>query len=151
MPLKNRKDLDWSLKFFNLWLKLIGVQSLSVSEVECWSRLLNIITFLTVTLIEMTTVVDVVLDITNVSLVYTDGVSTSDALSWNFIIDSLNLAFYVICGYAVLLILTHTNSLKELVNSFRQLEHPNVDIYPRFRKICAYYTAYIILSVLKNS
>lgn len=142
------KDLNWSLKPLTLWMRCLGFSFPSDPgfTISCWSQLVRVSIFFIVTSIELGSLVNFIVNISHVSLDYTDGVAT-DALAWNVIIDSSNLALYVISGNALLLILTQPTSWADLNNSLHQLEHHTLKFYPKFRKIAVFFIMYIITSV----
>ena len=93
-------------------------------------------------------------DIQNKNLIsnaYVTGTSTS-ALSWNFIIDYLNMAIYTIGGRCFLSLVTRPKTWMDLVKSFQLLEEnlSSPEIYAERRRVGVKAIIYITVSVRKR-
>lgn len=142
-------NLNLSLKAITTWLSFIAIPPPPVSgSSRQLIQFLRIFSLLFVLIVHFTLVVHVFLNARNVSLTYTRGISTT-ASSWNFIIDNINWAMYVVGGHVFLLFLTRPKTWTDLINSFNLLEDnlKTPDILSKCRRVSVQLIVYIICSV----
>lgn len=144
------KNFIWSLKPLTRFMYLIGVPLPLTDDKSSrpWRKLLTAVFFVVVVLIHLWLVVHVSLHARDISVSYASRVSSS-ATSWNFIIDNLNWAMYIVGGHSFLLFLTKPEIWKDLSDSFKSLEGnlAKLDIYPQCRRVTVHLLTYNVVSV----
>ena len=146
------KNFIWSLEPIVKIMGLTGISSPIIDGHFSWfTHFKRAFSFLLVASIQSSLVIHIFLNARNVSNSYIAGISTT-ALSWNFIIDNLNVAFYTMGGNYFLLMLTRPKTWIKLVKSFKQLEMnlPAPEIYPECRKVGVKSIVYITISVTRD-
>lgn len=144
-------NLSWSLEHLNKLLSLIGcsLPAISVGPKSHSSRVLQCFCFLLNASFQTWLVVHILVNSKFVSSSYIAEVSTS-VVSWNFIIDNVNLAVYAIGGHGFLLFLTRPSVWLSIKDSFKLLEKKSttIDVYPKCRRFTIYALIYITLAVI---
>lgn len=140
--------LNSSLDSLRKWMKLIGVPLPPVTgSFNPFSQFICAIFFTVVLLIHLWLVFHTSFNARTVSVSYSNGISTT-ASSWNFIIDSINFAMYVISGHVFMLFLTRPKTWKDLINSLKILEDQDtINIYRKCRQFTFHAIVYVISSV----
>ena len=85
------KNYTWSLEPIVKVIGLMGISSPIIDgHFSCFTHFKRAFSFLLVASIQSSLLIHIFLNATNVSNSYIEGISTT-ALSWNFIIDNLNV------------------------------------------------------------
>ena len=142
----------WSLEPITRLMCLMGVP-LSIDGSICRKnccRLNRNFCFSLVLFIHSSQMIHMFLNAKSIANSYITGTSSS-ALSWNFIIESVIVALYAVGGHLSLLLLTRSVTWIDLINSFKRLEENlpfSDDIYPACRQLATKTLIYIISSVI---
>jgi hypothetical protein len=119
-----RRNFLWSLEPVTKLMGLLGIpipSSMEVSSCRLTGHLYRIFCFLTVMLIQSIQVIHIIYNVKDVSMGYLNGLSSS-ALSWNFIIENINLALYSVGSHICLLLLTRLKTWTDIIDSFKLLD-----------------------------
>lgn len=150
-PGKTPYRFNWALDHLEKWMWFVGVAPQRVGK-RC--TLLNDfvcgVRFLVVIVILSSLVLHSVFNARSVTETYVNDISNT--LSWNFIIDNLTYATYVIGVNGFLIYLTRSKTWAKLVSSFTTLEEtlsPTFNIYKKCRKFSIYVILYTITTVKK--
>ncbi len=140
----------WSLEPIARWMCLIGIP-LPIDGLGCCclGRFYTTFCFLLAVLVQLWLVIHTIQNAKYVANSYITGISTS-TLTWNFIIDNVNLAFYTIGGHSFLLMITQSKVWMDIVNSFKLLDEnlpTSSDIYPQSRRVGGKAIIFIVASV----
>ena len=147
-----RRNFLWSLEPVTKLMGLLGIpipSSMEVSSCRLTCHLYCIFCFLTVMLIQSIQVIHIIYNVKDVSMGYLNGLSSS-ALSWNFIIENINLALYSVGSHICLLLLTRSKTWTDIIDSFKLLDEnlPNNNLFAySHRKLSIKILIYIIFPV----
>nr|CAH0103238.1 unnamed protein product [Daphnia galeata] len=130
MTKTGRHNVLRSLEPVTKLMGLLGIPipaSMEVSSCRLTCHLYSTFCFLTVMSIQSIQVIHIIYNAKDVSMGYClSGLSSSSsALSWNLIIESLNLALYAVDSHICLLLLTllmRSKTWTDLINSFKLLD-----------------------------
>jgi hypothetical protein len=147
---QRRSLFHWSLEPMTKWMCLMGIP-ISINRSSCQlscCRFNRIFCFLVVFFIHSSQIIHMLLNAKSIANSYITGTS-SRALSWNFIIESVIVAVYAIGGHISLLLVTRSETWMDLVHSFKLLEEnlTSSDVYSACRKLAIKTIIYIISSV----
>lgn len=134
------------------WMSCLGVSapasdSAISASLACFIR--DLINYLLILAFQFFFVVNNCLDIKTVAKLFAKTYST-EAVSWNFIIDTLNLAIYIIFNHSFLLFKTRTKAWKNLSDTFEMPEAVSssfFDIDSKCRKTQAVLMSYVVFAV----
>jgi hypothetical protein len=147
-----RHNVLHSLEPVTKLMGLLGIPipaSMEVSSCRLTCHLYSTFCFLTVMSIQSIQVINIIYNAKDVSMVYCLSGLSSSALSWNLIIESLNLALYAVGSQICLLLLTRSKTWTDLINSFKLLEEnlPSNNIFASCRKFTIKVIIYIFFPV----
>lgn len=153
---QHQPALGWKscLKPFWKWIKFIGMSIDSDESDSCFFIIRRWVLYLSVLCLHFTVIVHLFCNTENIaSIAYTKDGHISNTLQWNFLIDVLSYATYVIGVYTShLLSITRSSGLwKSLIDSLDLLEirFPlSTHNHTRVRKWSIVATIYVIVSVL---
>ena len=146
-----RRNFLWSLKPVTKLMGLLGIpipSSMEISSCRLTCHLYRIFCFFTVMLIQSIQVIHIIYNVKDVSMGYLNGLSSS-ALSWNFIIENINLALYSVGSHICLLLLTRSKTWTDLMDSFKLLDENllNNNLFASYRKLSIKVIIYTIFPV----
>ena len=143
-------NFTWSLEPITKFMGFVGIYPPTNGRCSCVKHIHRVFSFLLVASIQPCVVILFFQNKNLISNAYVTGTSTS-ALSWNFIIDYLNMVIYTIGGRCFLSLVTRPKTWMDLVKSFQLLEEnlPSPEIYAESRRVGVKAIIYITVSVRK--
>ena len=145
------QGFEWGLTPSIKMMRIIGIHF--SSKLDSWTRLFCCsASFFIVSSIHLWLVLSISLNFDSVSQSYYTNEMASTALSFNFLIDYLNCAVYVIAGHIFLILLAQPRKWKIITDSFTTLERnlivPPDNFYIDLKRWSIYFAIYIGISVL---
>ena len=131
------------------WMSSLGILPAvdSLAPVCSIRTLPSVIIFLLVSSTQFFLAVSKCVDAKSETNMFAHKFSTN-AISWNIIIDTVNMAIYTIVNTGFLLGLTKTKLWTNLVDSFEMApKNPSFDIYSKSRKTQIYLMILVVISV----